>query len=214
MVLRLFGRSSSHFTRCARIFASELGIVHDFQPVHNLLSHARADYADNPALKLPILVSDDTTWYGTANICRELARHAQREVQVEWPESLCNALAANAQELVLQGMATEVTLVMSTIGVDGAKASVAYLDKMRISLVNSVRWLDQQLPLVQCQLRPECTLSFFEVTLFCFITHLQFRAVLDAAEFTRLQAFCQHFAQRASARSSEYRFDPAPQTGG
>ncbi|MGC4087143.1 MAG: hypothetical protein QM756_04410 [Polyangiaceae bacterium] len=52
--LVLVGRSSSHFTRLTRVFAAEFGVRYRFQIVPDLLSTEPADYADNPALKLPI----------------------------------------------------------------------------------------------------------------------------------------------------------------
>jgi hypothetical protein len=51
--LTLVGRSSSHFTRLTRIFAIELEVPHGFRPVFDLTSLATAEYADNPALKIP-----------------------------------------------------------------------------------------------------------------------------------------------------------------
>ena len=49
----LVGRSSSHFTRTARIFALELGVQHAFRPVLDMTTPDPAAYADNPALKVP-----------------------------------------------------------------------------------------------------------------------------------------------------------------
>ncbi len=44
--LTLVGRSSSHFSRTARMFALELGAPHTFRPVLDLTSLDRAAYAD------------------------------------------------------------------------------------------------------------------------------------------------------------------------
>jgi len=74
--LVLQGRSSSHFTRTARIFALELGVAHVFRPVLDLTSQDAANYADNPSLKVPILIDEAGPLYGTENICRELARRS------------------------------------------------------------------------------------------------------------------------------------------
>ena len=51
----LTGRSSSHFTRIVRIFAIEMKIDHAFQIVRDLTSGDVANYAGNPALKVPVL---------------------------------------------------------------------------------------------------------------------------------------------------------------
>jgi glutathione S-transferase len=203
----IFGRSSSHFTRCVRIFAHELGVPYQLRPIFNLLSEERADYGGNPALKLPTLETESGSWFGALSICRELSRRAVREAQIVWPEEIRDSVAANAQELVLQGMSTEVTLVMSKLG--SAASATPYEAKNRASLENSLTWLNDALPHTLGQLRTGRALSFFEVTLFCFVTHLAFRSVLDATRFTRLTAFCAEFARRESARSTEYEFDVA-----
>ena len=74
----LVGRSSSHFTRTARIFAIELGVPHTFRPVFDILSLDQATFADNPALKVPILVDGNGSLFGTENICRELVRRSDK----------------------------------------------------------------------------------------------------------------------------------------
>ena len=203
--VRIFGRSSSVFTRCALIFARELGIPYQLCVVSDLLSQERADYGGNPALKMPTLQSETGIWFGALNISRELARSVNRAADVEWPEELTDSIAANAQELVLQGMATEVSLIMGSLR-NSAEPRAAE-DKNRVSLENTLGWLHEHLPQVLGQLRPHRTLSFFEVTLFCFITHLEFRKVFDTAQFPRLIAFCGAFSARDAAVTTEYRFD-------
>ena len=84
--LTIVGRSGSHFTRVARMFARELGMAHDFRPVGDLLSLDVAEYAGNPALKRPILEGPGGTRFGTLNICRELSRRATSELHIVWPE--------------------------------------------------------------------------------------------------------------------------------
>jgi hypothetical protein len=110
---RLVGRSSSLFTRVVRVFAVEAAVECTFEVVPDLMSSNSADYADNPALKLPTLVAADGTWFGSLNICRALVRASERKLRIVWPESLLLPLLANAQELTSQAMATEVTLIMA-----------------------------------------------------------------------------------------------------
>ena len=203
--VRIFGRSSSHFTRCVRIFAHELGIAYQLVPALNLLSQEVGDYGGNPALKLPTLETETGSWFGALNICRELARRAHAEASIVWPEDLRDGIAANAQELVLQGMSTEVSLIMGASR-DAASES-PYAIKSHAGLRNSLAWLEEQLPHTLSQLPPNRRLSFFEVTLFCLGTHLRFRDVLDTAGFPLLQVFWAEFAERGSAQSTEYRFD-------
>jgi len=62
--LRSTGRSSSHFTYLVRVFAEELGVACEFVPVHDLASLDPRDYAENPALKLPVLIKGDAVVFG------------------------------------------------------------------------------------------------------------------------------------------------------
>jgi hypothetical protein len=47
-----------------------------------------------------------------------------------------------------------------------------------------------------------------EVSLFCLVTHLEFRNVLPTDSYAALNTFCQRFATRASVGETPYRFDP------
>ena len=52
-------------------------------------------------------------------------------------------------------------------------------------------------------------LSFCETYLFCLVTHLPFRKIMEVTAYRNLQAFCQEFDQRPGARTTGYRFDAA-----
>ena len=56
--MHLYGRSSSHFTRIARIFAAELEVDVEFNPIRDLMSADPDDYGGHPALKMPTLITD------------------------------------------------------------------------------------------------------------------------------------------------------------
>jgi glutathione S-transferase len=202
MSLTIIGRSSSHFTRTARMFAHECGIEYQFKPVLDLMSRAAADYGNNPALRLPVLETAEGPLFGALNICRELVRRGPQNLRVIWPEQLKERAALNAQELVLQGMSSEVLLIMS-----GTQPAGSYADKARLSLTNTLAWLDARLPDVLRALPPERMLSFLEVSCFCFITHLEFRQVLDISEYSKLRSFCQAYAGRKAALDTAYAFD-------
>ena len=73
----IVGRSSSHFTRTLRMLALELDVPHSLAPLYDLGSRAAADYAGNPALKIPILVTKAGPWFGALPAARELARRAR-----------------------------------------------------------------------------------------------------------------------------------------
>ncbi len=206
MTARLIGRSSSSFTRVTRLFAAELGAPYELVVVRDLMSANAADYAGNPALKLPVLETAAGNWYGALNICRAFERLAGQEQRLIWPEDLREPLLANAQELTLHALATEVALVMSKLG--GADPSSAHQSKMATSLRNVMAWLDANVSAVLAALPEERDLSYLEATLFSLVTHLEFREVLPMADYPALVAFEQRFAERPSARATPYRFDP------
>jgi glutathione S-transferase len=201
---KLFGRSSSHFTRITRIFAAEYGVPYELHVVRDLLSETADDYGGNPALRLPNLISKTGTWFGSLNVCRELARSSSRALRTVWPEDTAHPTVANAQELVLQGMATEVSLLLAkTVGVPDN----AQLGKHRQSLLASLAWLEAHVETARAALAPDRHLAYFEVSLFCFLTHLPFRQVLTLEPYPALLSYTQSFAERPSALATEYHFD-------
>jgi glutathione S-transferase len=121
----LFGRSSSHFTRVARMFAVEMGIAYELHVVRDLASQNVDEFGGNPALRIPVLRLGDDSWFGSLNVCRVFARSSKRPIQIVWPEDLSEPLLSNAQELILQGMATEVTLIMARSGGGGERPQQA-----------------------------------------------------------------------------------------
>ena len=203
--LVLVGRSSSHFTRTARLFALDLGVPHAFRPVLDMTTFDPAAYAENPALKVPILLDAQGPLFGTENICRELARRSGRGDRVVLRGDVGDRLVANAEELILHAMSAEVTLILTALaGQDRAPPP-----KLRRSLENALAFLDTNLEGVLAALPADRLLSFCETALFCVVTHLPWRKVMDVDGYQRLLAFCQVFGERASARATEYRFDAA-----
>jgi glutathione S-transferase len=204
----LVGRSSSHFTRAARIFAHELGVDYELSPVYDITSVGADAFAGNPTLRVPSLRTETGEWFGTLNVCRELARRARRPCSLVWPEDLTEATAANAQEIVLETMAAEVTVVMARV----AKLTPdhPFLAKPVARIDASVAWLDRELPRVLARL-PERSLCFLEVTAFCLCTHLGFREVRSIDDCPNLVEFSRAFGMRESARRTEYAFDRPPE---
>jgi glutathione S-transferase len=201
----IVGRSSSHYTRTARIFAIELGVAHAFRPVLDMSSLNAADYADNPALKVPILVDEHGALFGTENICRELARRAGGGAKVVLRGAVRDRVVANAEELTLHAMSAEVTLILAKIAGDARLAP----PKVVRSLENALDWLDRHVDAVADALPADRQLSFVETALFAVVTHLPFREVLDVSRWTRLGEHARKFGERASARATEYRYDTA-----
>jgi glutathione S-transferase len=202
--LTIVGRSGSHFTRIARMFARELGVAHRFRPIEDLLSLDAAEYAGNPALKLPILEGPGGVRFGTLNICRELSRHAVTELRIVWPEDQLDALSCNAMELTLQGMATEVSLIMQAVSGAERDSDSRHRAKLRVSLEQSVAWLDANIDAALAALPERRDLSFLELALFCFASHLPWRKVLVLDGYDNLRRFCDAFGTRPSASETQY----------
>jgi glutathione S-transferase len=206
--MRLYGRSSSHFTRIPRIFAAELEVACAFQPIRDLMSTDPEHFGGHPALKMPTLETDEGSWFGALPICRELARHSELNLDIVWPEHLELALSSNAQELVLTAMSTGVGLIMGKAS--GIGADNAHLAKQRASLLGAMAWLEENAARAIATLPPERDLSFLEVSLFCLLEHLEFREVLALDAYPQLRAFAQRFAGRSSAKATSYKFDFPP----
>ena len=204
----LVGRSSSHFTRTARIFALELGVAHAFRPVLDLTATAPARYADNPALKVPVLVDEQGSLFGTENICRELARRSGQRQRVVLRGDASHRLLANAEEMVLHAMSSGVILIM--LGTGGSDAATPPPPtKVRRSLENALEFLEENVEAARAALPAGRLISFFETSLFCLVTHLPFRNIMGVGGYARLRVFCDEFGQRAGARATPYRFDAA-----
>lgn len=205
--LTLIGRSSSHFTRVARLYAAELEVPHDFSPVFDLASTSPATFGDNPSLRVPSLLTPEGTWFGTLNICRELARRSPVAAPLVWPEDLADPLTANAQELVLDAMGTGVIIItgrLAGIGDDHAAHTKPFA-----RLRGMAAWLDANLEAALSRL-PERRLSFLEATAYCFCTHAEFRGLMTLDPFPKLRAFATTFGTRPCAERTPYRFDQPP----
>jgi glutathione S-transferase len=205
----LVGRSSSHFTRTARIFALELGVPHAFRPVLDMTTLDPAAYAQNPALKVPVWVDEQGPLFGTENICRELARRSGQGARVVLRGDAGARLVANGEELILHAMSAGVNLIMAGQVGPPSVAAAPGPSKVRRSLENALGFLETNLTPALAALPEGRVLSFFETSLYCLVTHLPFRKVMDVGGYAKLGAFCQTFGQRPAARATEYRFDAA-----
>lgn len=202
---RLVGRSSSHFTRLARLFAEELGIAYAFEPVYDLASRDPADYAGNPALKLPVLVLPEGPVFGAENICRTLAARTGEPRRILWTEQLPDPRARNAQELVWHGMGAQVQLVFG-MQVARLPAENVYFAKAADGFRNALAWLDANLEAVVHGLPPR-DLSLLEASLFCLLEHLDFRDTLPLRPYRHLAAFAAAWRERPAAQRTSYAFD-------
>jgi glutathione S-transferase len=186
------------------VFAIELGVPHAFGPVLDITALDAETYAGNPALKIPILVDELGPLFGTENICRDLVRRSavDRSTVVLRGDS-SDRIVTNAEELTLHVMSSEVSLILAKMADDGRLAP----PKVTRSLENSLSYLDRNIDALLATLPAHRHLSFVEVAVFCVVTHLPFREVMDVRQWRRLGDFCAKFGERESARSTEYRFD-------
>lgn len=207
--LQIVGRRSSHFTRLTRIFAEELGVPYEIVPIYDMTVRDPAVYADNPALKLPVLRTQDAVLFGTENICRTIAEHAGNPADVVWPEQLRGAVSRNAQELVWHCMTAQVQIVFGTLVAKLPNDNI-YFDKARTGFEAALAWLDTNVADVVRALPASRKLSLLEASLFCMIDHLHFRKTLQIQKYLALEGFAQEFAARSSAQRTPYQFDVAP----
>src|SRR5690606_23933123 len=153
-----------------------------------------SEYGGNPALRVPVLHTEEGEWFGALNICRALERRAPAggvKGRVVWPEDLTLPLLANAQELALQAMSSEVALIMARLA--SADAAAAHLAKQRDSLERMLGWLDAHAEAVVMALPADRALSFLEASLFCLVQHLEFREVLPVAPYRALGELARRF---------------------
>jgi glutathione S-transferase len=206
--LRLTGRSSSHFTRVAAMFAHELGLAFEAQIVEDLTSLDPTSYGGQPALKVPVLRVGEVSVFGTENICRKLAALAGRadDERVVLAEHVADDLVRNAQELVWHAMAAQVQLRMG-IAVAQLPADNVFFAKAAASLGGAMAWLDEHLEEVLRRLPAPRDLSVLEVTLFCLVEHIAFRPTVDLAPYPALRTFARRFGERGSARRTVFRLD-------
>lgn len=205
--MALHGRSSSHFTRLARIFGVEAGVDLAFHPVADMSSLDLQAYGGHPALKLPLLQMGDDAVFGAENICRRLALATTNGLNVAWTEHLRWVELRNAQELIWQGMNTQTQLVFG-LQVAGLPSDNIYFTKARLGLAASLDWLEDRLPRLLRRF-PRRDISLLEASLFCLLEHIDFRATGDATARPNLREFRRGFGLRASARATPYAFDTA-----
>lgn len=135
----------------------------------------------------------------------ELSGAYSRHFDIVWPEDLQRPVAANAQELVLTAMSTEVGLIMgkaSAVAPDNA-----HQVKLRASLTGAMDWLEMNAARAIDTMPPERDLSFLEVSLFCLVEHLEFREVLSLDAYPALRSFWQRFTRKSSSRATGFKFD-------
>ncbi len=208
--IRLTGRSGSHFTRVAAMFAHELGVPFELDVVHDLLSLDPATYGGHPALKIPTLHVGESALFGTENICRKLAELAgrARDPLVVLPEHVTADLARSAQELVWHAMALQVQLL---VGIRFSKlpSDNVFFAKAKAGMVGALAWLEEHLERALEHLPAARDVTVLEVSLFCLVEHIAFRPTLPLDAFPTLRNFATRFASRDSAQRTVFRADLA-----
>jgi glutathione S-transferase len=203
--VQIIGRSSSLFTRVPLIFAEELEVPYELVPIYDMTSMDEKIYGGNPAFKLPSLRRGDSVLFGAQNMCHALAEMASKPVRIAWPGDLRDDLLRNAQEMVWHAMSAQVQLVFGTI-IGKLPADNVFFAKGRAGFEGALGWLNDNAEACLRALPPR-DLSLLEVTLFCLVEHLVFRATLPVTGYPALTRFTAQFAERPSAQRTAYRFD-------
>jgi glutathione S-transferase len=204
--MQIVGRRGSHFTRMVLMFAEELDVPYELEPIYDMTALGADAYANNPALKLPILRRSGGVLFGAQNICRAIAEAADARSRIVWPEDLRDDLSRNAQELVWHSMAAQVQLIIGTV-IGKLPADNVFFAKTRAGIEGSLEWLDRHLADVLARLPVERRLSVFEVSLFCLIQHLEWRATVAVDQRASLVEFARAFSSKPSALRTVYAFD-------
>ena len=205
-LMQIVGRRSSVFTRLTLMFAEELDVAYELVPIHDMLALGPDVYADNPALKLPILRRNGSSVFGALNICRALSEQSSHRSRIVWPEHMTDDLSRNAQELVWHCMAAQVQYVMGVV-LGKLPPENVFFTKTLNGLRGSLRWLDDHIIDAFRALPDERIVSTFEASLFCLIEHLLFRPSISLESYPALLKFSQEFGSRASAQRTLYTFD-------
>ncbi len=204
--LVLVGRSSSHFTRFARIFAIEAECDFEFELLENLASSDIDYYSGNPSLTIPVLLVDGKPLLGSVNICRKFAELSGNRNHYSLPEDFIGRrLLQNSHELVMTGMSTQVTIVFSTLFA-GISKDNDLVKKSHARLNGLLAWMNLNLGEVLAQL-PADGLSTIEAALFCLLEHIEFRSTEGIVIGEDLQKFVTEFGERKSAKSTKYKMD-------
>jgi glutathione S-transferase len=205
-LMQIVGRRSSVFTRLTLVFAEELEVEYELVPIHDMLALGSDVYADNPALKLPILRRNGSSLFGALNICRALSEQSSHRSRIVWPEDMADDLSRNAQELVWHCMGAQVQYVMGVV-LGKLPADNIFFTKTLNGMRGSLRWLDDHIIDALSALPDGRLLSTFEASLFCLIEHLVFRPSVPLEPYPALLKFSDQFGSRASAQRTPYTFD-------
>jgi glutathione S-transferase len=194
------------------MLAHELAVPLELVVVASITETDPAQYAGNPALKLPSLRRDSGALvFGCENICRAIAESSSSSstslaARVVWPEQLRADLSRNAQELVWHAMSAQVQLVMGTV-VNKLPADNAFFLKTRAGFEGALDWLDANVDGALAALPADRAVSLLELTLFALLEHLPFRKTLSLDSRPALIRFARAFGERACAQKTAYRFD-------
>ena len=191
------------------MLAYELNVPVHLVPVYDLASLDAAEYAGNPALKIPTLRRGDSLLFGTENICRALAAESASTLRMVFCEELKSTLAKSAQEMIWHAMSAQVQLILATY-VGKIPPENGYIAKVREGYEGALRWLEAHLAEVLVTLPSGRDLSLLELTLFCLVEHIAFRPMVALEPYPALRTFSVEFGKRPSAVSTPYRMDRRP----
>ena len=208
--LRMTGRSSSHYTRVARMAAHHLEVEFEFAVVDDLLALTPHTFAGHPGLKIPVLHVGDVAIWGTEAICGHLRRLSGAPAQVlVMPAQIDDHVVSNAQELVWQAMQAQVQWRLG-VSIGKLPPDHAYFRKVQASIEGILAWLDARVVDLLERLPAPREASVFELTTFALVDHLRFCPTVDVRRYAQLCQFADRWANRPEARLTPYAFDRQP----
>jgi len=192
-MIQLVGTPLSHFTRKVRIVAAELAIPLDFQTLPattGVMTGTPDAYANNPLMRVPILVDGEQRIIESDHIVRYLVGRFDASdrlgVRNDTPEAL-NRLA------VLNGvMQNEVVLILAKRGGLENIEKVVYFQKLTAAIDGALAWLD-------ARTEPEAAgFDYRDIVTVCMWQHLGYYGLRPLEAYGRLAARVARFAKRPS----------------
>ena len=192
-MMQLVGTPLSHFTRKVRIVAAELAVPLDFQTLPattGVMTGTPDAYANNPLMRVPILVDGETRILESDHIVRYLVGRfdpADRlGVRNDTPDAL-NRLA------VLNGvMQNEVVLILAKRGGLEEIGKVVYFQKLTAAIDGALAWLDARTD-------PDAAgFDYRDIVTICMWQHLGYYGLRPLDAYGRLAARVARFAKRPS----------------
>lgn len=137
--MKLYYTPRSHFSRKVRILLNAYGLDTHYVDVGNVAQHK--GFADNPLMKVPVLVDGQTSIFDSDHIAQHITQHHAPDD----PYDVCTSSVAslNARAVLNGIMAAEVELILAQrtgIPID----EYVRFEKQKAAIVGGLNWLEAQ----------------------------------------------------------------------